>query len=151
MSSAPDLLAAGADGPGTASPRSRALVAPLGGAAVTAAAVGVLHQTGGWHLGPLAACWFHAGTGLWCPFCGSLRAVAALSHGQVPAALSFNLPVVLLLPVAGAIWLRRLRWALAGRVVDQPRIGNRGLLVLGAVMLAFAVLRNTAYGAWLAP
>ncbi len=111
----------------------------------------MLHATGGWHLGPLATCWFHASTGLWCPFCGSLRGVAALSHGQLLDALSFNLPVMLLLPVAAALWLRRLTWATRGRVVDQLHLGRRGYLALAAAMIAFTVLRNTPYGAWLAP
>lgn len=138
-------------GPGTATTRPRALAAPGTTLVLASGAVGVLYATGGRDLGPLATCWFHAGTGLWCPFCGSLRAVAALSHGRVLDALSFNLPVVLLLPLVGALWVQRFGWATRGRVVEQPRVGNRGLLVLGSVMLAFAVLRNTPYGAWLAP
>lgn len=137
--------------PGSATTRPRALATPLSAAVGVGGFVAVLHATGGWQLGPLATCWFHAGTGLWCPFCGSMRAVGALSHGHLIQAMSLNLPVVLLLPVAVAIWLRRLAWATRGRVVDPPSIGGRAYLVLGTVFVVFAVLRNTPYGAWLAP
>jgi hypothetical protein len=42
-------------------------------------------------------------------------------------------------------------FALRGQVVDQPRAGERGFAVVCVVSLAFAVVRNTPYGAWLAP
>jgi hypothetical protein len=116
-----------------------------------AAATTVLHRTGGYDLGPLVTCWFHAGTGLHCPFCGSLRGVAALSHGDVLTALHDNAPVMLLLGVATLIWGRRVLFALTGRVVDQPRINGRANAALAAFLVIFAVYRNTAYGAWLAP
>ena len=115
------------------------------------AATMLLHRTGGQDLGPLATCWLHAGTGLYCPFCGSLRAVAALSHGDVVAALQDNGPVIALLGVAALIWGRRMLFALAGRIVDQPGPHRRATLVLAAFFLVFAIYRNTGYGAWLAP
>ena len=116
-----------------------------------AAATVVLHRTGGHGLGPLATCWFHAGTGLHCPFCGSLRGVAALSHGDVLTALHDNAPVMLLLGVATLIWGRRVLFAMAGKIVDQPRINARAGMALGAFFVLFAIYRNTPYGAWLAP
>jgi len=139
-------------GPGTVrTSRARALAAPLaGGAAVTAATL-LLHRTGGQDLGPLATCWFHAGTGLYCPFCGSLRGVAALTRGDVIAALQNNAPVMLLLGLAALIWGRRMLFALAGKIVDQPRTDRRATLVLAGFFLGFAIYRNTGYGAWLAP
>lgn len=138
--------------PGTVrTSRARALAAPVaGGAAVTAATI-LLHRTGGQGLGPLATCWFHAGTGLYCPFCGSLRGVAALSRGDMVAALQDNAPVMMLLGVAALIWGRRILFALAGRIVDQPRTNRRATLLLATFFLMFAIYRNTGYGAWLAP
>jgi len=139
-------------GPGAVSTsRTRALAAPLGAAGAVAVATVVLHRTGGHDLGPLVTCWFHAGTGLHCPFCGSLRGVAALSHGDVLAALHDNAPVMLLLAVATLIWGRRVLFALAGKVVDQPRTNGRANLAFGTFFLVFAFYRNTRYGAWLAP
>lgn len=139
-------------GPGTPrTSRARALAVPLAGAGAVSAGTLLLHATGGHDLGPLATCWFHAGTGLYCPFCGSLRAVAALSHGEVLTALHDNAPVLLLGGVATLIWARTVMFALAGRSVDQPRTQGRANLALAAVLLMFAIYRNTGYGAWLAP
>ncbi|MEP7034871.1 MAG: DUF2752 domain-containing protein [Actinomycetota bacterium] len=131
--------------------RTRALVVPLAAAGVVAAATVVLHQTGGRGLGPFAGCWFHAGTGLHCPFCGSLRGVAALSRGDLLAALHDNGPVMLLLGVAVLIWGRSVLFAAAGKVVDQPRIGGRTYVAAGAFMLVFTIYRNTPFGSWVAP
>lgn len=146
------VLTATHAGPGTVrTSRPRALAAPLAGAGGIAAATVLLYRSGGHDLGPLATCWFHAGTGLYCPFCGSLRGVAALSHGDVLAALHDNAPVMLLLGVAALIWGRRVLFALAGRVVDQPRTNGPANLALAAFFLVFAIYRNTGHGAWLAP
>jgi hypothetical protein len=40
-----------------------------------------------------------------CPGCGSLRALHALAHGDLKAALAFNAPLVYVLPLAGALFL----------------------------------------------
>ena len=72
-------------------------------------------------------------------------------RGAPPEALSLNLLVTLVVPLAAGVWLRRMVFALRGQVVDQPRVGERGFAVVCVVSLAFAVVRNTPYGAWLAP
>ena len=43
-------------------------------------------------------CIFHAITGLYCPGCGSQRAISSLLHGKILMAISFNLLSVLSLP-----------------------------------------------------
>ena len=146
------VLSAPQAGPGTVrTSRARALAAPLaGGAAVTTATM-LVHRTGGHDLGPLATCWFHAGTGLYCPLCGSLRGVAALSHGDLLAALHDNAPVMLLLGVATLVWGRRVLFALAGRTVNRISLSRHLTLALAVFFLVFAIYRNTPYGAWLAP
>lgn len=131
--------------------RARALVLPLAAASAVTAASVVLHRTGGHGLGPLATCWFHAGTGLHCPFCGTLRGVAALSSGDPLTALHDNAPVMLLLGVATLVWGRRVAFATTGKIVDQPRISGRAQLALAAFLLMFTIYRNTPYGSWLAP
>jgi hypothetical protein len=138
--------------PGTVTTtRSRALVVPLGAAGAVAAATVILHRTCGHDLGPLVTCWFHAGTGLNCPFCGSLRGVAALSRGDILTALHDNAPVILLLGVATLVWGRQVFFALGGKIVDRPRTNRPTNLAFGAFFLAFGIYRNTPYGAWLAP
>ncbi len=86
--------------------------------------------------------------GLDCPGCGGLRAVNDLTHGDVLAAVSSNLLVVLLAPVAIALWLlwvHRTRTGLPMPTVPGWVWGG------GLVGLAiFTVLRNLPAGAWLA-
>jgi sulfite exporter TauE/SafE len=87
-------------------------------------------------------CVFHAVTGLYCPGCGSLRALHQLLHGHVATALGYNCLLVLSVPV--------LAYALASHVLR--RLGWRSLPVMRlrawlgwvvfAVIVAFGVLRN---------
>ena len=146
-----DLTTEGAGLGAVRTSRTRVLSVPLAAAGAVAGATVVLNRTGGHDLGPLSTCWFHAGTGLLCPFCGSLRGVAALSRGDVLTALHDNAPVMLLLGVATLIWGRRILFALGGKVIDQPRLNGRASVALAAFFLAFTIYRNTACGAWLAP
>jgi Protein of unknown function (DUF2752) len=104
--------------------------------------------------GGLLSCPLHATTGLSCPFCGGLRAVAALSRGDLAAAASFNVVVLALVPVLLVWWVLGLRAAWAGRPHPWPALTNRHWLVLGGVLLAFAMWRNLPglpLGAYLAP
>jgi len=104
--------------------------------------------------GDLLECPLHATTGLWCPFCGGLRSVAALSHGDLAAAASFNVVVLALVPVLTVWWILGVRAAWAGRPQRGPLLTNRRWMVLGGVVLAFAVWRNlpdVPLGAYLAP
>ncbi len=111
---------------------------------VAGAAVGWLHHTGGYAVAPggLLTCPLHATTGLWCPFCGGLRCVAALSHGDLAAAASFNVVVLVLIPVLALWWVLGTRAAWAGRPHPWPRLDNRAWLVLGAALVAFMIWRN---------
>jgi hypothetical protein len=104
------------------------------------------HQHGSWGLCPSAA------VGIYCPGCGGLRAVNDLTHGNVGAALSSNLLVTLMIPVA--IVLLGL-WAVdswQGRTRKVPWYRLRpAIICYVVVVVVFTVLRNTAAGAWLAP
>ena len=89
--------------------------------------------------GAFIPCPFHAATGLWCPGCGMTRAVHHLVTGDVPAALSSNLllPVVLLVAVWG--WLAWIR-------PSFPRIGTTLPTwvwpALAGAAVVFGLLRN---------
>jgi hypothetical protein len=105
------------------------------------------HRGGSWGYCP----WLLL-TGTYCPGCGGLRAVNDLTRGDVRAAASCNLLLVGSLPVVAACWLRVVsdRWRGVTRHVPVVRqLTLAGVVVV--VALAFAVLRNTPTGAWLAP
>lgn len=131
--------------------RGRRLLAPgltIGGLALATLALHLRdpHVDGSWGFCPSAA------VGIYCPGCGGLRAVNDLTHGEVGAALSSNLVVTALLPVAVVLlglWAVD-RWRGHSRQVAWPRL-RPWVLGLVLVLVAFAVLRNTGPGAWLAP
>ena len=103
---------------------------------------------------PFPRCPFLLLTGLYCPGCGSQRALHALLHGQVAQAAGLNLLAVLCVPVlaVGAADGAK-AWATQrpqrAALLYSPALA---WLVAGTT-LAFAVLRNLpgALGAWLAP
>ncbi len=124
--------------------RVRALGSHALAAGVATAAVARLYATGGYAVAPgsLLACPLHVATGLWCPFCGGLRCVAALSHGDVAAALSFNVVVLALIPLVTGLWVRSTVAAARGSVISSRGVTNRGWAVLLAVLLVFTLWRN---------
>lgn len=91
-------------------------------------------------------------TGTYCPGCGGLRAVSALTHGDLRAAASSNVLLVGAVPLLLVLWTRWFadRW----RGVVRPVSHRRGVVaasVLAVVATAFWVLRNLPDLAWLAP
>ncbi len=132
--------------------RGRTLAAPLATGAAVALATAAVHATDG-ELG-FSVCPFHAVTGWWCPFCGGSRAVAAMTRGDVEAALSYNLPAMLLLGAVTLYWMTQVYSGLRGGAPHLPRLSRRSGVVLGVVFLVFTVWRNlpqVPLGSWLAP
>jgi hypothetical protein len=122
--------------------RWRRLARPVWTAVAGTAAVALVHvrdpgQPGSYGLCPLLAL-----TGLACPGCGGLRAVHALTHGDLGTAWVLNPAVVALLPVAVLAWA----WWLVRSWRDAPPAGpalRHTLPWLGLTgMVLFAVLRN---------
>lgn len=69
--------------------------------------------TGIWvlyHYGNPFICFFHAVTGLYCPGCGSGRALYALVHGNILTAFRNNLFLLFALPFVG--------WYFSGRYLE---------------------------------
>lgn len=126
---------------------------PSAAAVATLSATGVValvdpHQPGHYPLCP-----FRALTGLDCPFCGGLRATNDLAHGHVAAAASHNLLLVVsapLLVLGWVAWLRRAaRPERAGNARTVTAASARARVAVLVVLVAFAVVRNTPWGAWL--
>lgn len=87
-------------------------------------------------------CPFHALTGLWCPGCGSTRALHALTRGDVAGMASQNPLLVVLLPYlawAWAAWTVRSAGGPALWTLSRSRKLSLALLV---VIIAFGVARN---------
>lgn len=114
-------------------------VAPLAAAGIVGA--GVVLGTGVLRI----PCWFHALTGLDCPFCGGSRAAGALLHGDVAAAVNFNaFAVLVLLPLAVVLLAAGTRWEM-GRAKSWWPAGARGralVITLAGFTLAWWVLRD---------
>ncbi len=137
---------ANADGSARRSPyapaRRRRCLLAAGGVLCLAAAALLFASDPSKPGGPYPFCIFHALTGLWCPGCGTLRALHQLLHGHVLAALGYNPLTVIASPfVAYAVASHALRWA-GMRALPAPRMrGWYGWAALG-IIVAFGVLRN---------
>ena len=129
--------------------RSHRLAGPALGGAAAAATVALVHVRDPHEPGSYGFCPFLELTGRPCPGCGGLRAVNLFTHGDVAGAVGSNALVLVLgglLAGAWAFWTVR-RWR--GR--PTPVVSDRTLLVVLVVALAFGVVRNTPWGAGLAP
>ena len=136
--------------PAAGTGRARALRAPLAtaGAALAAATyVGLVDPNQSGHY---PTCPFLFITGYYCPGCGSLRAVHALTHGDVAAAVGFNvLTVVGLVVLTGfwGLWVVR-SW----RRQPRTRVAPAWTLYLATgALVVFWIVRNLTMGEALAP
>ncbi len=119
----------------------------LGLAAVAAVGLHDPHVPGSW-----GVCPFLAVTGYYCPGCGGLRAVNDLVHLHPLAAVSSNVLAVLFVVLGSLGWAVWFFSRLFNRRIDVDVLLPRwaGFAAL-AVVVVFTVVRNTPWGAWLAP
>lgn len=131
--------------------RRARMTAPALWAVGMLAAVVLLHVRDPHESGSYAYCPWLLLTGTPCPGCGGLRAVHDLTNGDIAAAVSSNLLVVALIPVAVLLWVgwTRSRWR--GRTFTTPLFSVPALTSLLVVVVAFGVLRNVEATSWLAP
>jgi hypothetical protein len=87
----------------------------------------------------LPPCPFHALTGLYCPGCGSTRMLYFLVHGHPWLAFRQNALAMMMLP--GVVY-GLARQAINPRSDVFSRIHPRWMMVIGIVVVTFAVARN---------
>lgn len=85
-------------------------------------------------------CPTNALTSLYCPGCGTLRAMYALLHGDVKEALSQNILAVIFIPILPAIYF-------FPKYFKKPIVPAAMLVIF----ILYAILRNTETFSFLAP
>lgn len=90
-------------------------------------------------------CPFHAVTGLYCPGCGTARAMHQLLHGHLGEAFGLNPLMVLMLPFLGYSLLSCATFLVRGRALPSILASPFwGWLSFG-IILAYWVLRNIPF------
>lgn len=90
-------------------------------------------------------------TGIYCPFCGGLRAVHDLTHFDLGGALDRNPVVVIALPILTILWVLWAQRAFTGRQLLKVQAKPWwGWAVLG-FLAVFMVARNLPGASWLSP
>ncbi|WP_229891580.1 DUF2752 domain-containing protein [Streptomyces mashuensis] len=133
--------------------RSRRAAAPLAVAAVLGAAVARVAAVDPSRpgAGPYPSCPLLRWTGLYCPACGGLRGLHALTRGDLPAALHANALAVAGYAVFAVLWAGWLLRTLRGGAGMRVPLRAPHWWALAALTLAFTVVRNLPPGAVLAP
>ena len=88
-------------------------------------------------------CPLHAMTGIWCPFCGGLRAAYELTRLHLRAAAQYNLFVVVAAPVVFALWLNSLARARGGRAARK--LPRASVIATVIALVAFTITRNLPF------
>jgi hypothetical protein len=101
--------------------------------------------------GLLPPCPLFALTGLYCPGCGTTRALHSLVHFDLPLALTMNPLMVLCLPLFAWLLADLAGWRPPALERWQARV--RDARPWAVVVLGYALLRNLPWPpfAWLAP
>ncbi|GAA1983256.1 DUF2752 domain-containing protein [Kitasatospora viridis] len=140
-----------AHSPTAARPVLRRLARPfaaLGALALPTAYVATVDPNSAGHY---PTCPFLRATGWWCPGCGGLRCVHALTRGELTTAAHDNLLAVVLFAIVGVLWVRWVFAALTGGRPPRVEFGPARATALVLLLVAFTVLRNLPIGAHLAP
>jgi hypothetical protein len=104
----------------------------IGAAAIVSAIAAIIFVFDPTRVGIFPPCPLHELTGLWCPGCGSTRALHQLLHGHFMMAARFNPLAISLLPLVGYLAVRPER-----AILNPVWIW----MLLGIVVL-FGILRN---------
>jgi hypothetical protein len=84
-------------------------------------------------------------TGLYCPGCGSLRAIHALLHGDLRQAVAMNLLTVILLPFIGYGLVSEVYRCFRARPLPGTMLPASWIRALFAVIVLFGIARNLPF------
>jgi hypothetical protein len=90
-------------------------------------------------------CVFHQLTGLYCPGCGSTRALHQLVNGHPSAALAMNPLLVIMLPLIIYAFLSYALLGIRGRGLPRIFVHPKLIKLLLFIVVAFGVLRNLPF------
>jgi hypothetical protein len=110
--------------------------------ALAAGGLGVVYLLDPVSSGLYPPCPFLALTGLYCPGCGTLRALHQLTLGHSVAALDLNPLMVLLLPFVAYFLASQAMLAVTGQPLRRFFVRPELIWALLGVVLAYGVLRN---------
>ena len=84
-------------------------------------------------------------TGLYCPGCGSLRAIHALLHGNFREAWSMNILTVMILPFIGYGLISQIYLHFRGRPLPPKILPASWIWALFTVIVMFGIARNLPF------
>lgn len=87
-------------------------------------------------------CPFHKLTGLYCPGCGSLRALHQLLHGNILNAFKYNPLMILSLPFIIYSFLSYVIDGITGKTLPEFFIPAYYIWLLLGIILAYGISRN---------
>lgn len=90
-------------------------------------------------------CPFHFITGLYCPGCGSLRAIHALLHGEILTALDFNPLMVVSIPFLAYGFISLALYRIRGRGLPQLIKHPFWVWAVLALIVIYTILRNLPF------
>ena len=87
-------------------------------------------------------CPFHGLTGLYCPGCGSLRALHKLLHFQITGAFDYNPLMVLSIPFLLYSFFSYMLFIFTGRQFPKVFIPSIYIWILLGIVILFGIFRN---------
>ncbi|HXJ85460.1 MAG TPA: DUF2752 domain-containing protein [Candidatus Binatia bacterium] len=98
-------------------------------------------------------CPVHYFTGLYCPGCGSLRAIHALLHGDLRQAWAMNALTITMLPLIAYGSASEIHMRFRSRPLLAIRVPANWIRALFALIVLFGIARNLPFHPfdWLAP
>lgn len=111
-------------------------------AAIVAGALFLLYKIDPAQQGLFPVCPFHAFTGLYCPGCGTLRAVHQILHGNIAAGFRMNPLSTALIPYFFLSFVSYGAEALSGKSPLRIFIPSQVIWGLLFIIISFWILRN---------